>query len=83
MNRIVSDASLPEKLARLENTVELCDPSGRVLGMFVPRIDPEEYEFLDPDVSEEELDRRQNSTERRYTTAEVLAHLKKLEGEGR
>jgi hypothetical protein len=36
-----------------------------------------EWEPLSPDVSEEKLDRRAKSKERRYMTAEVLAHLEK------
>jgi hypothetical protein len=41
-------------------------------------IDMSEWEPLTPEVSEEELDRRERSNEKRYTTAEVLAYLEKL-----
>ncbi len=78
MTQIILDASLSNKLDKLAQPVELCDPSGRVLGRFVPLIDLSEWEPISPDVTEEELDRRAKSTEKRYTTAEVLAHLEKL-----
>ena len=78
MTQIILDASVSSKLNEVFHPVELCDPSGRVLGRFVPLIDPSEWEPLSPDVSEEELDRREQSTEW-YSTAEVLARLKSLE----
>jgi len=77
MTQITLDAHVSGKLDHLTHTVELCDPSGRVLGRFVPVIDLSEWEPLSPDISEEELERRSNSAEKRYTTAEVLANLGK------
>lgn len=64
--------------------LELCDESGRVLGRFVPKddmsdvVDMSDWEPVTPDVSEEELDRREQSTEW-YTTEQVLDHLRNLE----
>jgi len=78
MTQVILDASVSSQLHHLTHPVELCDPSGRVLGRFVPLIDLSEWEPLSPDISEEELDRRAQSNEKRYTTAEVLAHLEKL-----
>lgn len=78
MTQIILDASVSSKLSDLTQLVELCDPSGRVLGEFVPRIDMSEWEPVSPEASEEELDRREKSNERRYTTAEVIAFLEKL-----
>lgn len=78
MTQIILDADAVSKLNGVVQPVELCDPSGRVLGQFVPRIDMSEWEPITPDVSEEELDRREKSNEKRYTTAEVLAYLEKL-----
>ena len=77
MTQIIVDASLSSRLLSLTQPVELCDHSGQVLGRFVPLIDLSEWEPLSPDISEEELDRRAKSKEKRYTTAEVLAHLEK------
>jgi hypothetical protein len=78
MTQIILDANLSSRLDSLNEAAELCDPSGRVLGRFVPLIDLSEWEPLSPDVSEEELDRRAKSQERRSTTAEVLARLEKM-----
>jgi len=78
MTQITVDANLSNTLNNLSQPVELCDPSGRVLGRFVPLIDLSEWEPISPDISEEELDRREQSTEW-FSTEEVLAHLKRLE----
>lgn len=77
MTRITLDADLSGKLAQLDQIVELCDPSGRVVGQFIPHVDMAEWEYVTPDVSEEELDRRELEEES-YSTEEVLAHLEKL-----
>jgi hypothetical protein len=78
MSQIFVDAALSSKLGQQFHPVELCDPSGRVLGQFFPKVDLSQYEPLEPQVSEEELDRREQSEEW-YTTEEVLAYLKSLE----
>jgi hypothetical protein len=78
MTQIVVDLNLATKLHELGKPAEICDPSGRVVGRFVPLIDLSEWEPVSPDISEEELRRRAKSNEKRYTTAEVLAHLEKL-----
>jgi len=76
--QIILDGSVSGQLHNLTQPVELCDPTGRVLGEFVPRIDMSEWEPVTPAASEEELDRREQSNEKRYTIAEVLAYLEKL-----
>ena len=63
MTQITLDASVSSQLERVIHTVET---------------DLAEWEPLSPDISEEELDRRANSKEKRYTTTEVLAHLERL-----
>jgi hypothetical protein len=78
MTRIVVDEALLSRLHNLAEPLELCDASGRVLGRFVPEFDPAEYEGLEPQISDEELDRRSQSRERMYTTDEVLAYLEGL-----
>ncbi len=78
MSKITVDAALATQLDRVEGAVDICDPSGKVLGRFVPVFDLNEVEFLTPPVSEEELDRREKSNEKRYTTQEVLDYLRKL-----
>lgn len=78
MTQIMLDVASSKQLHGLGQIVELCDPSGHVLGRFVPVVDMKEWEPLSAEASEEELDRRARSKEKRYTTAEVLAHLEKL-----
>jgi hypothetical protein len=77
MTRITVDRDLGSKLHELTQPAELCDDRGRPLGRFIPHLDPSEYD-LEPQISKEELQRRKQSKERTYTTAEVLAHLEKL-----
>lgn len=78
MTQIIVDASLSDQLHRLTQVVELCDPDGRVLGRFIPTLDRDELEIVGPELSEEELQERERSTEW-YTTEEVLAFLQNLE----
>jgi hypothetical protein len=78
MTRIVVDADLLEKLGSLIQPTELCDAKGRVLARLTPVYDPAEFGPLEPQVSDEELARREKSTARRYSTAEVLKHLEQL-----
>jgi hypothetical protein len=78
MTQITLDPAVANKLQGLARVVELCDPSGRVLGRFLPAVDLAEWEPISPEVSDEELDRRACSPGKRYTTAEVLAHLERL-----
>ena len=75
---ILFDARMATRRQNFPHAVELCDPSGKVLGRFVPIIDVSRWDSMTPEISDEELDRRFNSNERRYTTAEVLAHLNSL-----
>jgi hypothetical protein len=78
MTRVIVDAAMLSKLHNLSEPLELCDEAGRVLANVRPGIDLSQYEPLEPQVSEEELERRSRSPGPWYTTAEVLAHLKKL-----
>jgi hypothetical protein len=78
MTRLILDATTATKLDAVGQMVELCDPSGRVLGRFIPAVNMSEWEPISPDVTEEELARRERAGEKRYSTAEVLAHLEKL-----
>jgi hypothetical protein len=78
MTQVMMDEILRSKLHNLSQPLELCDESGRVVGRVFPAPDLSQYEPLEPQVSEEELNRREQANEKRYTTAEVLAHLEKL-----
>ena len=78
MTRVTVDAEMRSKLFGLGVPLELCDESGNVLGRLFPAVDMSEYERCEPPISEDELQRREHSSERRYTTAEVLRHLEQL-----
>ena len=78
MTRVLLDAALRSKLHNLAEPVELCDESGRVVGRVIPVPETAEEGPFEPQISEEEIKRRINSDEKRYTTAEVLAYLESL-----
>ena len=78
MDRITLDSALVGKLRQAISSIDVCDEDGNVIGFFTPRIDSSEYENIELDISDEELQRRINSKEPRYTTAQVLRHLESL-----
>ena len=79
MTRVIVDNILRSKLHNLTEPLELCDPSGTVLGHLVPTCDLSDYEPWIPEFTDEELRLAEQSDEKRYTTAEMLAHLASLE----
>jgi hypothetical protein len=80
MTQIVLDAAAAGKLHTAVGPVELLDPSGKVLGRFIPLVDLNEWEPVGPEATEEELDERERSTDW-YTTDQVLEHLRRLESQ--
>ena len=80
MTRIRVDDVLRNKLHNFTEPVEICDENNNVIARVEPVIDLSQYEPWVPDFDEEEL-RRQEQSDKLYTTAEVLARLKKLEEE--
>jgi hypothetical protein len=78
MTRIMIDREMRDKLLNVIEPVELCDASGKVLGRFLPSLDPSLYTGLEPRISREELQRRMKNKGETYTTQEVLRHLKRL-----
>jgi hypothetical protein len=78
MTPITIDANLSNQLRGLFRPVEFRDSNGEVLGKFIPAVDISEWEPISPDVTEEELDRREKE-DQWYTTEEVFAYLKSLE----
>ena len=79
MTQIVLQGGILEKLQSLDGPVQLCDPSGQVVGEFRPRPQivnkpPEGFEWP---FTEEEIEEARRDP-RRYTTEEVLQHLKSL-----
>jgi len=78
MSPIVISDSLLAQLRQVDQPVDLCDETGRVIGAFVPRVDPADWEPIGPEISDEELLARVHSNERKYTTAELFEHLRRL-----
>lgn len=74
MSRIVLDQETIDKLGGIKETTILCDPQGRAIGILGPTSD----KHLQPQISDEEIDRRIKNPGRRYTTEEVLKHLESL-----
>jgi len=77
MTRIIVDDVLRMRFHNFAEAFELCDESGRVLARVIPQLDPAQYD-LEPQITQEEIRRRRQSSERTYSTAEVLAHLETL-----
>jgi hypothetical protein len=77
MTQIILDASATIRLGRVREPVQICDSEGHIIGQFIPLLNMSDWEPASPDISEDELERRSKSDEKRYTTAEVLAHLEK------
>jgi hypothetical protein len=73
MNKVFVDDNLRLKLGDFTQPVQLCDEKGHI----VASVFPTGY-FHKASVSEEELDRRAHSSEKRYSTSEVLKHLESL-----
>jgi hypothetical protein len=78
MTRVTVDESLRARLHDLAEPLELCDSSGQVIARLFPVLDLSQYEPWEPPISEEELQRREQSEEW-YTTEQLLAYLKSLE----
>ena len=74
MTKLVVDAATQAQLSSAGDMVVLCDSAGRVLGHFFPL--PKDRSRMEPQVSEEELDRRQREGGGR-TLDEIMADLEK------
>lgn len=76
MTRITVDDELKRKLHNLETELEICDEQGKVLARVKPVFNLADYDVQLP--SKEELDRLSKSSEKRYTTQEMLDYLETL-----
>lgn len=77
MTRVILEDNLRSTFFGFTRPLEICDASGQVVGTFLPTIDYAAVERARPPLSDEELDRRNQSPS--FTTAEVLARLETLE----
>jgi hypothetical protein len=74
---LIADETLQKKLGTGSELVMICAPDGTVLGYFTPAA-PQKLN-LQPQISEEELRRREEDTNcKLYTTEEVIAKLRAL-----
>ncbi len=81
MIRITVDDELRRKFHHFKEDVEICDEEGRVLARFQPSTpwtDPDQWEPLTPEISQEEIARRLAAGGPRYTTAQVIERLSNL-----
>lgn len=78
MVRITADEQLRKVLLDFSKEIEVCDEQGRILARVKPVLDPSFWNSLTPPASDEELDRRSKSSEKRYTTQEMMKYLEKL-----
>jgi hypothetical protein len=77
MNAFLLPETVASQLQGLPHPVNLCDPSGKTLGYFVPAVDPSLYEIDGPEPTQEELRDSEESSEW-STTDQVLRDLEKL-----
>jgi hypothetical protein len=76
MTQLIVDPTFQAQLANSQETVELCDTTGRILGHFIPAIDKSKYKGIEPQISEEEIQRRLQEGGGR-SLAEIMADLEK------
>jgi hypothetical protein len=77
MNELVIPETIASQLQGLPHPVRICAPTGKLIGCFLPVVDPSLYEIEGADLTAAELQEIENSTEW-YSTSEILRHLEKL-----
>ncbi len=75
MTKLVMDTSFQAKVAALDETIELCDESGRTLGYFCPVPGPEADKPQSPYTDEELRELEKDLTGR--PLREILADLQR------
>ena len=81
MTKVTVDAELRKRLLFFTTPLEFCDANGIVIARYTPSTpwnDPDNWVGFNPEISEEEMDRRINSDERTYTTQEIIEMIKAL-----
>ena len=76
MTRIVLDEAVLSKLTDSREMIEICDTQGRVRGVF-QALRPGERISLEPEISEEEMDRRARLPIHGRTLSEIMADWEK------
>ncbi len=78
MEKIPLSTDLKTILPSRFNAVQLVDDKGNVVGTFVPRLTEQDVRGDEPWPTGAELEAMSKAPGRRYTAAEVLAHLRSL-----
>ena len=77
MTKIVADEALRSRLNNFESRLEVCDPSGRTVGFFIPAAEEQKalYAWARGEFSDEEIEaaRREPGG---FSIEEVLADLR-------
>ena len=76
MRQLTVDAELRAKLLGLREPLDLCDESGRLIGVFTPICTTPPPGYTEPPLSEEEWKRRGEGPD--YSIDEVIARLEQL-----
>ena len=76
MTRIVLDESVLSKLTASREMIEICDSQGRLRGVF-QALQPGEAISLEPEIPEEEMERRARLPLHGRTLEEILADREK------
>jgi hypothetical protein len=82
MLRIPIDDELRARFRDFQHDIELYDKDGKVLARFLrstPWSDPEDWEPLTPEISQEEIERRLAEGGPTFTTAQLIDELRKLD----
>ncbi len=77
MEKLTLDSAVLSALSEVDHQVQLCDPTGRTVGYFLPASEAEHemYAWARGQFTDEELDRAANEPGGK-STAEILARLK-------
>lgn len=76
MSPIVIPDELLAQLRASGNSVEFVDKDGNSVGFFTPKLNPDDWENLEPELSEEEL-QEMLKQEGGRTLSEIMADLEK------
>jgi hypothetical protein len=77
MTRLIVDPIIQSRLGDGKHILELCDSSGRVLGHFLPLLSTSQESTKEPQISDEEIQRRLREGGGR-PLADILTDLEKL-----
>lgn len=81
MVRITTNDDIQKLFGNFSEDFEICDDAGNVLARLqrtTPWSDPDQWEPITPEITQEEIERRLAAPGPTYTTAQVLEKLSKL-----